>query len=122
MRTTLGKWDVLRNKLLPLAERSGGDRATMRTLMKIFVLMTMPMSAKASLALATLRDPDQERKRAKDGLEKMSETKKRLRAAAMAQAWQLAEARAAFAERPKVLGNVLRLFEGLHKSRERRSE
>ena len=38
VRTTVGAWDVLRSKLLPLAEQSGNDLVATRTLCKIFVL------------------------------------------------------------------------------------
>ena len=113
---------MLRSKLLPLAEASALDKASMRTLTKIFVLLTMPMSAKASTALTTYNDPEAQRLRKKDGLEKMSKGKLKLRMAAIQQAKLLVDCRAAFAERPRVLGSLLRLFDGLHKSKERRSD
>ena len=75
-----------------------------------------------ALSAAPDDDPEAQRLRKKDGLEKMSKGKLKLRMAAIEQAKLLVDCRAAFAERPRVLGSLLRLFDGLHKSKERRSD
>ena len=96
VRTTVGAWDVLRSKLLPLAEQSGNDLVATRTLCKIFVLLTMPLSDKCHQALAARPDPVKDKMRNGEALKK----RQLLREAAERQARQLIEARLAFAERP----------------------
>ena len=113
VRTTVGAWDVLRSKLLPLAEQSGNDLVATRTLCKIIVLLTMPLSEKCHQALAARPDPVKDKTRAAEALKK----RQLLREAAERQARQLIEARLAFAERPKVLRGLLRMFEGARKPR-----
>jgi len=117
VRTTVGAWDVLRTRLLPLAELSSSDLVATRTLCKIFVLLTMPLSDKCHQALAARPDPVKDKTRAADALKK----RQALRESASRQARQLIEARLAFAERPKVLRGLLRMFEGARKPRERRT-
>lgn len=51
VRVTIGSWKVLRTKLLPIAEASAGDVNVTRTLIKIFVLLTMPLKNRAMDAL-----------------------------------------------------------------------
>lgn len=51
VRVTIGSWKVLRTKLLPIAEASAGDVDVTRTLIKIFVLLTMPLRNRAIDAL-----------------------------------------------------------------------
>ena len=97
VRTTVGAWDVLRSKLLPLAEQSGNDLVATRTLCKIFVLLTMPLSDKCHQALAARPDPVKDKARNAEALKK----RQLLREAAERQARQLIEARLAFAERPQ---------------------
>ena len=70
VRTTVGAWDVLRSKLLPLAEQSGNDLVATRTLCKIFVLLTMPLSEKCHQALAARPDPVKDKTRAAEALKK----------------------------------------------------
>ena len=69
-RTTVGAWDVLRSKLLPLAEQSGNDLVATRTLCKIFVLLTMPLSDKCHQALAARPDPVKDKMRNAEALKK----------------------------------------------------
>lgn len=95
VRVTLGSWKVFRSKLLPLAEESAGDPDATRTLIKIFVLLTMPLTPRAIDSLRSRTDEDQSS----------------LRAAAASQVGQLADARHALSNKPKVLRMLLAFFQ-----------
>ncbi|KAJ1455705.1 hypothetical protein M885DRAFT_519416 [Pelagophyceae sp. CCMP2097] len=119
VRVTLGSWNVLQTKLLPLAETSLSDAGELRTLIKIFIMMTMPLEAAARDALYAAPDAAASKKAlaaAADAEARGAQLSRRarqarLREAAAALVRQLCDARLAFAARPRVLRAVVGLLQ-----------
>ena len=114
VRTTVGAWDVLRSKLLPLAEQSGNDLVATRTCARSLCLLTMPLSEKCHQALAARPDPVKDKTRAAEALKK----RQLLRGGRGTAGAPVDRSSIGLCRRPKVLRGLLRMFEGARKPRE----